>query len=345
MSRQKHLAHETAFRTLILWLGWASIALLVLFGLQLEINLIGYIAEDKARVTWVIAGLFLVAFFISFWLALSITQEMSHAIRIGTIASETGLVGINPNNRMTIAVERYFVAIRQVTESNDRPDVEALLDVEFARYQRTSFTVEVFGTMLITLGLIGTVMGLTLTLTGLATSIAALGEDQERLMSGLRSAMGGMGTAFYATLMGAVMGGVLLRVFALITHHGIDGLVDYLKKITWVYCAADIKPTLERDLRSTNAEIVLLGENVRMLQTAMDETRRSLVSFRDEATRLKNLSDDADSKQTLRDAVVLQHYYSDLLQEEVKMLNRINRSWWAKLKRSVAKARVTSRDN
>lgn len=334
----KQLVQEKAFRTIFLWLIWASTALVIHFALYFDTNLVDYIKDDKSRITWIIMALFILGIAISFSLAVTITEEALRASQLGGIARNHGLHGLNPN-KTNRAVDRFFNSLKEIVKNNDQPNIESLIDIEFASYYRTSNSVEMVGNLLITLGLIGTVVGLSITLTGLTTSLDALGHDETRLLAGLRQAMGGMGTAFYTTLLGSVLGGVLLRIFALITDHGIEGLSEVVKRICTVYCTADLKPTLERDVQLLNKEITLLGENVRALQSAMHESMQSMLEFRQVAQQLSRLGEEDQDKATLRDSVVLQHYYSDLLKEEIRVMNKINRSWWTRLRRSMDSAR------
>ena len=67
----------------------------------------------------------------------------------------------------------------------------------------------------------------------------------------------------------------------------------------------------------------------------MSESRQAIAAFRDEAVRLHKLGDDEKDKETLRDSIVLQHYYSDLLKQEIRTLNKLNRSWWYRLKEAM----------
>ncbi len=330
----RKLIQGNTSRTMLLWLLWAATAVGVHVVMYLDPHLWAYIKQDQSKITWMTYGLFAVGVMMSFILVVRLTNEAVHATKLGMVATANGLMGISPQNRRS-AVERFFLSLKEVVSKNNEPDVEALLEIEIAPFHRTSHAVDVIGNLLITLGLIGTVVGLTMTLAGLTTSLDALGQDQDRMLAGLRRAMGGMGTAFYTTLLGTVLGGVLLRVFSLITDDGIEGLAETLKKICMVYCSADTKPTLERELRVFNIEIDALGENVQRLQAAMLESREAISAFRDEAIRLHKLGDDEDGKQTLRDSVVLQHYYSDLLKEEIRILNKLNRSWWTRLKRAL----------
>lgn len=334
MAKRKELIGEHAFRTVILWLLWAAAAIAVYFLLYLDTDVWTYIQQDQSKITWVIMGLFVVGMALSFTLTVALTHESLQAVDLGRQAKDKGLAGVKPEGSKH-AVQRFFFSLKTILASNTTPDIESLLDVELATFQRRSHAVEVIGNLLITLGLIGTVIGLTLTLAGLTTSLDALGHDHERLMRGLESAMGGMGTAFYTTLLGSVLGGVLLRVFALITGHGINNLSDTLKKICMVYCAADTRPSVERDMRVLNEEITVLGDNVKALQAAFRDTRAAMSDFHAAARELNEATDQKEQDQTLRDSVVLQMYYTELLKEEIRMVNKINRSWWGKIRHAL----------
>jgi hypothetical protein len=200
-------------------------------------------------VTWLILGLFVFGLICSFALTILVTLEALVANRVDESVAGKGLKAIDrlPRRR---SVSRFYTALKTTTEaSNGNVDIETLLTSELSIYQRISHSTDVIGNLLITLGLIGTVVGLTLVLTGLTGSLEALGHDSEMMLSGLRTAMAGMGTAFYTTLLGAVLGGVLLRVFAQITEHGINSVYDAVMRTCLVHCAADLQPTMQRDLR------------------------------------------------------------------------------------------------
>lgn len=333
MSR-KMIIQEKSFRTMFLWLIWAAVAVTVHFSMYFDLNLWEYIKHDQSKVTWITYGLFFLGLALSFGLMVRVIAESILATRLGYLASENGLSQL-PIARTSKAVERFFLSLKEIALRNDQADIEALLDVELAPYRRISHAVDVFGNLLITLGLIGTVVGLIAILAGLTTSMDALGHDQDRLLNGIRHAMNGMGTSFYATLLGSVLGGLLLRVFVLINDHGIDELSENLKKICMVYCSADTKPGLDRELRFFNQEVAALGENVKRLKVAFNETKESLSAFKEHALELHRLGDDQDRKETLRDSVVLQQYYTDLLKEEIRVMTKLNRSWWARLKRAL----------
>lgn len=328
-----------AYRTFVLWLIWASAAITIYLGLYLDTEILTFLAEDKSKITWIITALFLIGVVSSFSLTVSITKESIEALVQDQLAQEKGLSGVQPSSRKKKAVNRFYDSLRVTSASNETPNVEALISTELSTYLRMSHGIEILGNLLITLGLIGTVMGLTLTLTGLTTSLDALGHDQDLLLQGLRRAMGGMGTAFYTTLLGAVLGGVLLRIFALITENGISSLNEILIKTCLVHCAPDFKQSVEKDIRFLNVEIEALGEKVNTLKGAFADSRQSVLEFRDAIKELHQLSGDDEGVYTLRETLRMQKYYRALLRQELQLMNTLNRSWWGRFKEYLASRR------
>ncbi len=326
-----------AYRTLVLWIFWSIAALVIYLGLYMDTDILEFLRSDDSRITWIIISLFVFGVVTSFFLSLSLTYEGIEAYHQHRLAKQHGLTGLQPSGKKIRAVNQYYDAVKVVAESNENPNLEALLDVEFAAHLRVSHATEVLGNLLITLGLIGTVLGLTYTLTGLTNSLEALGHDQDMLLAGLRKAMGGMGTAFYTTLLGAVLGGVLLRIFALITENGISGLHEYLLKTCMVYCAADFQQSERKDIRFLNMEIDALSDRLGTLQEAFSDSRRSMLEFRDTIKSLHELSGDDSGVYNLRETLRMQKFYRALLRQELTLMDKLNRSWWKRFKRHLIK--------
>lgn len=330
------------YRTLMFWLVWASFAIAVLLGLYIDTGVWDFVKNDPTKLTWVILGLFFLGVLVSFILTMNITKESIEAALAESAAREKGLMGIDtaPGKHAT---QRFFASLKEIVSSNSPVDLDALLQTEISFYQRLSHGIAVMGNLLITQGLIGTVIGLSITLAGLSTSLEALGQNEALLLEGLRKAMGGMGTAFYATLMGAVFGGLLLRVFALITENGVEDLQDRVMKICLVHCAADRKLTEDKDVRLLNAEVASLAENARLLRTAFEDSKQAMLEFREEAKRLANFGDGlekGDDLAALREAIRMQKHYRVLLRQEIKLVDQVNRAWWPPLRRLFRSARA-----
>ena len=318
-----------ANRTILFWLLWALVAVAVYFTLYSDTGIWDYIEHDLSRMSWLILGMFLLGVGGSLWLALQISQEARRLRRIEAVVSEQGLSGLAPNGQRR-AVDRFFLSLKTTLDSKGWPEVEGLMRSELALYERGSRSVEVAGTLLVTMGLIGTVMGLTLTLTGLTGSLDALGQDRNQLLQGLRQAMGGMSTAFYTTLLGAVFGGVLLRVFAQITQHGVEALYDNLGRICLVYCSVDYKDTLERDVRALKTELQGLDDQLQALCGSFGGTAAAFSGFRDEVRSF--VKGESGREGESLQALMQQHQaYCDMLRQEMRLVYALNRPWWLRL--------------
>lgn len=111
--------------------------------------------------------------------------------------------------------------------------------------------------LLVTLGLIGTIIGLIASAGGLGTVVESVGaeENSPALLIGMQKTINGMGTAFYTTLFGAILGGVGLRLLGNIVDGNVDFLVSRIAEVTEIYIlpvlrsGARVKDQREQDLR------------------------------------------------------------------------------------------------
>lgn len=324
---------QRGYRALVLWIVWAAASMVIYLGLYQDTDVLAFIKNDPSRITWTILGLFLIGVITSFLLTLIITWESITVDKLDSLTRKHGWRGIESIPRQ-LTVARFFAHMKTIIDNNGELDVDSLVDVEFAVYQRIAHGLEIIGNLLITLGLIGTVVGLTLTLTGLTSSLEALGDDQEQLLSGLRSAMSGMGTAFYTTLLGSVLGGILLRVFAHIDQNGVESMEEALTRICLVHCSADFKPSTQRDLRTINAEVETLTRNMLQLQSVLNDTRDTITDF---SSELKSLQDQEANDDSIKLALALRKEYHRSLREEFQ-LKRLNKGkWLSVLRHSVRK--------
>lgn len=102
--------------------------------------------------------------------------------------------------------------------------------------------VEFCSSILVTLGLVGTIIGLIQSAGGLSKVFMAISENDTSIMQGVEAALGGMGIAFYTTLMGAVLGGVCLRLLSNLVDANTEHVVSHIAELTEIY----ILPILRR---------------------------------------------------------------------------------------------------
>jgi Zn-finger nucleic acid-binding protein len=129
---------------------------------------------------------------------------------------------------------------------------DSLITLLYSKLMAKSKIVDVLSGVLVSLGLIGTIVGLVDMTNGLSVTMESLGSsgDASQLMTGMRGTMSGLGTAFYTTLVGAILGSVVLRVLNNVYTSNVDHFVSYIASLTEV----GIAPRLRKKAADTNEE-------------------------------------------------------------------------------------------
>lgn len=112
---------------------------------------------------------------------------------------------------------------------------DALIEVLHARLAARNRTVELFASVLITLGLIGTIVGLIISIGGLGGVLKADNSDSAQLLAEMSTTFDGLGTAFVTTLLGALFGGVILRILGSVVDSSILSYSAHIGELTEVY--------------------------------------------------------------------------------------------------------------
>jgi biopolymer transport protein ExbB/TolQ len=114
-----------------------------------------------------------------------------------------------------------------------------------ARLLSRTRIVDFCSSILVTLGLVGTIIGLIRSADGLGDVFLAMSQGDTSIMEGVKEALGGMGVAFYTTLMGAILGGVCLRLLSNLVDANTEHIVSHIAELTEIY----ILPILRRAAR------------------------------------------------------------------------------------------------
>jgi hypothetical protein len=113
-----------------------------------------------------------------------------------------------------------------------------LIQVLHDRLMARNRVIDLFASILVTLGLIGTIVGLILMMEGL-TEVMRVQNAEEGLLNRLADSstgpLQGLATAFYTTLLGAVLGGVMLRVLTNIVDTNVMRYTAHLAELTEVH--------------------------------------------------------------------------------------------------------------
>ncbi len=290
---------QRGLKTLVVWLLWGITSSTVLFMLYREAGAWIFIIQDHTHITQIILGLFLFGVLINFFHTCTLTMEWFRAYRLEKEIRKKGILALTLKKECRL-VERITIALQHILHQRGNPDVESLLITSFSAQYRVCDFVLLIGNLLITTGLVGTVLGMTLTMTGLNNAMSAVGEDQRLVLEGVNHAMAGMGVAFYTTLLGSIFGGILLRVFAWITKASVESLQDMLMHTLLVYGAVSLAPSNHKEILLLEAHVDHLTQRTTLLQQALAGSRREIGLFREELTALQGALSKINSDDGMR---------------------------------------------
>ncbi len=321
MKRNQKALDQRGLKTLILWLVWAAVCMSVFVQLFHQADIWDYIVYDTSRVTWVILGTFVFGVFVSFIHVAGLTWEWFCAYRLQYQLEKNGLYGAVTKGRQVS--NRFIAALQYVHENGGQVDLSALSTVEFSGYIRGARFVSLLGSMMITMGLIGTVLGLTITLTGLNGALENVDSDGMSVLIGLREAMSGMGLAFYTTLLGSIMGGILLRMFAYIGDNSIEALQDLLTRSCMVYVAVDLTPSVQRDFRQLDRVVEGMETRLSALTQSLQQSKSAMSDFAEEMQELKGATCLSASDDEVFKAIAVHRHYAKVLRYELSLQKKL----------------------
>ncbi len=312
---------QRGLKTLVFWVVWASICGGVFVELYHQADLWEFVRHDASHVTWVIMNAFALGVVVSFLHVLLLTREWFCAFRMQDRLQEVGLHAVRlPRGRVS---SRFIKALQHIDQSGGQVNLTALSTVEFAAHIRVSRFVGLLGSLLITVGLIGTVMGLTITLTGLNGALNNVGSDNMSMLLSLGDALSGMGLAFYTTLLGAIMGGVLLRVFAYITDNSIEALQDILVRSCMVYASVQLTPSVQRDFVLLDQAVEGMESRLLALTQSLQASKVAMSGFAEEMRQMKDSTRLTEADDDVFKAIAAHRHYAKVLRYELNLQKQL----------------------
>ncbi len=187
------------------WSIWA-VGLLLGTGIVTRQHLLVGFRTDNTGMCYVIAAISLVGMAMSLLAALKLQSEWSVLRKVtasGALpatASKSGLVAV-------------FKKLEGYKATGEAVDAFAVIDSYHAQHNSRVRSVSILAALVISMGLLGTVVGLIMSISGLGNMVENIGLSRNTMMEALKATVAGMGTAFYTTYYGA-MAGMVLRAVA-----------------------------------------------------------------------------------------------------------------------------------
>ncbi|MCC7335634.1 MAG: MotA/TolQ/ExbB proton channel family protein [Pirellulaceae bacterium] len=233
------------------WWIYAAMASLLL-AVAAGPHMLAAVTTDKSYLVVVIIVLFALGVFLNFSGVRQLRVEyVCAAACVDLLQSPEGLKSVLQGMPAGI-FHRHVQDLGNIARYDESFTQDSLVTLLYSRLMAKAKVVEILSSILVSLGLIGTILGLIAMTGGLSATMDSLSsEDAGSLLIGMRATMSGLGTAFYTTLVGALFGSVVLRLLNNVYTSNVDHLVSYVASTAEV----KIVPRLKQIARARKSSV------------------------------------------------------------------------------------------
>ena len=208
---------------------WQFALAMILLIVAAGRHMVTAVTSDETYLCVVIYGLFIVGIVVNYLCVRQLRIEyVCAAVCMQKLRMKNGLVEVM-NTRPAGVFHRHVQDLGNIAKLDDNFTQDRLITLLYSRLMAKARIVEILSNVLVSLGLIGTILGLITMTQGLNGTLESLSQDDNsQLLTGMRNTMSGLGTAFYTTLVGAILGSVVLRILNNVYTSNVDHLVSYV---------------------------------------------------------------------------------------------------------------------
>lgn len=196
---------KTRMKPIVSWGIWAG-GLSLVMGIVTRHQLIAGFQADDTGMSVVISAAFIAGLVISFFAARDLHSEWGVLAKIQKSRTI-------PASRKVNDLAAVFGKLAAYKEKGECIDLHAVIDTYHAKHNSRVRAVSILAALVVSMGLLGTVVGLIMAIAGLGGMVENIGLSRTTMMEALKTTVSGMGTAFYTTFFGA-LGGLILRAVA-----------------------------------------------------------------------------------------------------------------------------------
>jgi hypothetical protein len=258
------------------WTFW-SVLLLGAFLVVTWDHFVAGFADDTSKITWVIMIFFIYGFAGSLRVAFHLESEFKSLNEM----DEAQSVG-DANSSDAAAM---FDAAMERIRRGERIETRNLITAYSGKLKAKVDNIGVIAGMLITMGLLGTVVGLIITVTGLDQVLQSTSADFASMKAGLNRTVSGMGTAFYTTFFGALLGGVVLKVLGAEMRKSASVLAADMLRFSELYVAplfqanaSEALVKLEGNVTALHGQLDALGGSFGAVIETLDSKQTAMQS-------------------------------------------------------------------
>jgi len=258
---------KTKIKPIVSWSIWAG-GLSLIMGIVTRNHLLAGFRTDETGMSFVIAALFIGGLVISFRAAMQLHSEWDVLNRVMTtkqVPLRNGKSGLTD----------IFNTLADYKKNGEKVDVHSAIDTYHAGHNSRVRTVSIMSALLISMGLLGTIIGLIMSISGLGGMVENIGLSRATMMEALKVTVAGMGTAFYTTFFGA-LGGLILRAVAVSQLNSLSELCAAASE----YADINLTAKLESKDEELNQQVSKVISSFENMQREIDSiTTRISASF------------------------------------------------------------------
>ncbi|MEE9369464.1 MAG: MotA/TolQ/ExbB proton channel family protein [Pontiella sp.] len=196
---------KTKVKPIVSWSIWAG-GLSLIMGIVTHKHLVAGFKADETGMTNIIAALFCAGLIVSFLAAKKLHSEWDILAKI----KQTHKIPVSKGEQSIAGV---FKILDDLKTKGETANVHTSIDTYHSKHNSRVRSVSIMAALVISMGLLGTVVGLIMSISGLGSMVENIGLSRNTMMVALKATVSGMGTAFYTTFFGA-LGGLILRAVA-----------------------------------------------------------------------------------------------------------------------------------
>lgn len=248
---------KTKMTPIVSWSIWAG-GLSLVMGIVTRNQLVAGFRADETGMSYVIAALFAAGLVISFLSARKLTKEWAVLAKIKK--SDT-----IPKSTSSTDIAAVFAKLKGFKDKGETVDAHTAIDTYHAKHNSRLRSVSIMAALVISMGLLGTVVGLIMSISGLGGMVENIGLSRTTMMGELLATILGMKTAFYTTFFGA-LGGMILRAVAVSELNSLSELCSEAAE----YADNNLVSKAENKEEALNQQVAKVISSFENMQTEID---------------------------------------------------------------------------
>ncbi|MDF7826317.1 MotA/TolQ/ExbB proton channel family protein [Pontiellaceae bacterium B12227] len=248
---------KTKMTPIVSWSIWAG-GLSLVMGIVTRKHLIAGFEADETGMSYIIAALFAAGLIVSFFSALKLHKEWN-------VLKEIARSNAIPRTENGQELAGVFSKLKGFKDRGEEVDIHTSIDTYHSKHNSRVRSVSIMAALVISMGLLGTVVGLIMSISGLGSMVENIGLSKNGMLDAMRLTFAGMGTAFYTTFFGA-LGGLILRAVAVSQLNSLSELCSEAAE----YAAANLTANLGSKDEELNQQVSKVISSFENMQNEID---------------------------------------------------------------------------